>query len=1076
MKKIVSVLLCLVIFLSCLGAVCAQTPRKEAENKTYIVVLDAPALYSENRVSFYSTSDADYRRALLELQEEIKAQIPQAMTFSLRRAEPIEKSYSYTDILNGFTINCDSATAEYIKTIDGVSGVYEDKIIEGAKPAEIENGEAVAYENATTTDATSISQANSGNMINTQSAYDKGFDGTGRAIAIIDSAINPNHIYYAISDESTVKYTKDEIDTIIKNNTLNVSATADTAYKNEKIPYAYNYATNSSVVTASNLHGAHVSGIAAGNSVTVADGIIKGVAPEAQILFFGVFGEDGGALTTDIIAALEDAVKFDVDAINLSLGTANASEYSGIGPYNEAVKNARNAGTTVVFSAGNSDRLSYNADFIDYSTADNRNYLYSSMVGSVQSEYSYMTYLEDENGEKYPCIPKGSVSSTAMTDVVDCGNGTEAEIASLNLSGKVALITMPDVMLSETIKTYGTRAMDAGASAVVISYYSDDISDGSLGYAYPLFMVSKWTGEKIKSAQSLKYVNERAVLPRVTSPRENMFSSYGYGDNLDISVDFSAPGGNIYSSYGGTTGFSTLSGTSMAAPQITGATSLMYQYVESAFPTYTGANKVMLVKNLLASTADTVYDDAGTISSVRKLGAGIINLDKAMETTIILKGKNSKETKINLGADLSSNFSITFTAENLSNSPVTFNDVSVELSTDDYAYSASKGYYFDGLMKLTAQITGAASVTVPANDSCDITVNVSLTDSEIKYLNTAMTNGFFIDGKVTLKTSDTNCDVGIPFSGFYGDWSRQPITTESRFMDYFSLIAYSDYGFTPPMMIVKENNTIVLPVSKNPDESVKDIPVAAFNNTLRNAVMTVKFDGVTVLSDAFINKTLDNGYYLGDKIVGDLSSASKITVELRLPYDTEGKNKEIYTINTVNDATLPIVSDIYVNAKNDGKDYSYITVSDNYGISAISAYAFGEEEYPFIYDVYIGKKSGTAEIEVSGFDEIYYYVYDSAFNAIILEPDINIDVKSGTAYFKNATHKSLSGVCLMAVYDENDKMEELINLGDGALTISPYSEKTFNVSQYEGQTYKLFFWEDIDKTLTPICESYSTNQ
>lgn len=1063
MKKILSLILSVILIIS---STITTFAREQEEKKTYIVVLEAPSVYSPDRIMFYGADDNAYRETLLELQAEVKSQINGGVAlFSLKNRE---RTYTYTDVLNGFTVNVDAATAEKIKKIDGVKGVYENKVMNVVSPAVTEEGETEQVIEQKEEKSDSVSKANTGNMMNTKSAYDKGYNGEGRAIAIIDSAITPDHVYYALSDESTAKYEQNDIDSILKNNNMNVSATAKDAYKNAKIPFAYNYPSDSGVVTGSNLHGVHVAGVAAGNSVSVSDGKISGIAPQAQILFFGLYQPSGEIETDDMIAALEDAVKFDVDAINLSIGSDFASEHMGVGPYNDAVKACRNAGKTVVFAAGNSGRLSYNTLMSDYGTSDNRNYLYSSKVGSLQSEYAYMNYLTDDMGNKYPCVVKGLTSALSALSVADCGNGSEEEIKAANVSGKIAVIRLPDAAVCGNIPTYAARAMNAGAKAVVIGYYAHDLTDGTLGYQYPLFFVSQSDIENIKQAETLEFTASRDVLQRTDAPRENLYSSYGYADNLDIAVDFSAPGGNIYSSYGGKNGFASLSGTSMAAPQITGATCLMYQYVEEKFPDVTGVNKVMLVKNLLASTAETVYDDMGTLVSPRKVGSGLIKLDKAMETKIILKGKNSEETKINLGADIKKTFDVTFTAYNLSASDITFNSMEVELSCDDYKKYTNSSYYCCGLKNLDTSYTQVTPVTVPANSEVDICVTVTLSDEDIEYLSTAMTNGFFVDGKVTL-SGDDNCDVGIPFTGFYGDWCRLAIMNESRFLDSFKLEGISDDGFFPPAQILKENNQIVLPMSDTPDESVSDIPVAVYANTLRNAFMTIKCDGKIVLEDAFLNKQYDFGYYLGEMLVKDLSSASSIDIELRLPYDTEGKNKQTYSIKVIKDNNTPIISDVYVSNKTDA-DYAYLMVSDDYGVGAVTAMGAYDDGW-HISDVYLSDSTATVEFDITDLTDLHYYVYDCAFNMTELTPHIGIDVKDNIATYTNNTHKSLSGVCMIAVY-EGKRMTEFKRLSENAVEIEAYATKEFDLSGYEGKSYKLFYWKDLTN-IVPICDEYN---
>src|SRR5699024_11478445 len=63
-------------------------------------------------------------------------------------------------------------------------------------------------------------------------------------------------------------------------------------------------------------HGTHVSGIIAAN------GELKGVAPNANLYAYRALGSGGQGTSIQVIAALEQAVKDDVDIINLSLGNS----------------------------------------------------------------------------------------------------------------------------------------------------------------------------------------------------------------------------------------------------------------------------------------------------------------------------------------------------------------------------------------------------------------------------------------------------------------------------------------------------------------------------------------------------------------------------------------------------------------------------------------------------------------------------------------------------------------------------------------------------------------------------------
>ncbi|MCP4249147.1 MAG: S8 family serine peptidase, partial [bacterium] len=96
----------------------------------------------------------------------------------------------------------------------------------------------------------------------------------------------------------------------------------------------------------------HVAGIAA------ADGVVTGVAPNAQILAYKVLDATGSGYSSAVIAALETAVDPDgdpatddgADVANLSLGAPGDPD----DPLSQAVDTAVDAGMVVVVAAGNS--------------------------------------------------------------------------------------------------------------------------------------------------------------------------------------------------------------------------------------------------------------------------------------------------------------------------------------------------------------------------------------------------------------------------------------------------------------------------------------------------------------------------------------------------------------------------------------------------------------------------------------------------------------------------------------------------------------------------------------------------
>ncbi|MFZ4620228.1 MAG: S8 family serine peptidase [Bacteroidota bacterium] len=94
-----------------------------------------------------------------------------------------------------------------------------------------------------------------------------------------------------------------------------------------------------------NGHGSHVAGIISGRSST-----ITGIAKDAELYIYKALDQNGNGSSSNVIAAIERAVKDSVKVLNLSLGTPSGSSDD---PLSIAVNNAVQAGVVVVVAAGN---------------------------------------------------------------------------------------------------------------------------------------------------------------------------------------------------------------------------------------------------------------------------------------------------------------------------------------------------------------------------------------------------------------------------------------------------------------------------------------------------------------------------------------------------------------------------------------------------------------------------------------------------------------------------------------------------------------------------------------------------
>jgi subtilisin family serine protease len=156
-----------------------------------------------------------------------------------------------------------------------------------------------------------VSLADSVPQVGAPSAWDRGLDGAGVTVAVLDTGIDAGHPDLA-----------------------------------GKVVGEQNF-TDSDTATDRHGHGTHVAGIAAGTGAE-----FTGVAPGAALLNAKVVGDDGSGLESGIIAGMEWAVAQGAGVVNLSLG-GPASD--GTDPLSQAV-DALTAAHDVLFAvaAGNS--------------------------------------------------------------------------------------------------------------------------------------------------------------------------------------------------------------------------------------------------------------------------------------------------------------------------------------------------------------------------------------------------------------------------------------------------------------------------------------------------------------------------------------------------------------------------------------------------------------------------------------------------------------------------------------------------------------------------------------------------
>ena len=724
-----------------------------------IVLEQAPTLEAGYSMQGIAANAAamDYREGLRRAQSSLQAAIErQALD-----GQAMDVVWNLTLAGNLISANVPRASVDRIAAMDGVKSV----VVETQYSPDVVSigGEY------------SPQMAVSGQMTGANAAWLEGYTGAGTRIAVIDTGLDTDHqsfdpaaFDYALAedaekaDRTVESYGLLDAGEIAEKLTqLNAyrrdgSLQADALYINTKAPFGYNYIDGGTDVThdrdSQGEHGSHVAGIAAANRYVARDGgfadaletvHVAGNAPDAQILVMKVFGQNGGAFDSDIMAAMEDAIVLGADAVNLSLGSSTAgSAKSPEDEYQRIMENLVECGTVSATSAGNSGHWGENATYgalyadggVNFDTAGSPgSYTNSFTVASVDNDglisasmqvgdrsFGYTEKTANSVGTPYSNQP------LATLDTTEDGSGTEYEFIwidgvgqgsdfdGMDLTGKIVFCARGEIYYSEKANAAASRK---AAATVVYNTEPGLVNMDMTGYNYPApaVFISQEDAKAVKdqaTAQTTEdgktyYTGSVTVRGKVTGNYAgsayqvmSSFSSWGVPGDLSLKPEISAPGGNIYSVNGGvaaTDQYELMSGTSMASPQVAGMVALVQQYLREQGIEVAGMTSRALTQSLLMSTATALRDRAsGNYYPLLQQGAGLANVSAALRTPtfVTVDGQNDGKVKVELGEDpnRTGTYVFRFQLHNLTDTECAYqlsSDVftqATETGVDDFSY------------------------------------------------------------------------------------------------------------------------------------------------------------------------------------------------------------------------------------------------------------------------------------------------------------------------------------------------------------------------------------------------------
>ena len=827
----------------------------EEEIRVIVQLKESPAIKIEKNQ--YTSSVKKKEDKLKKSQENIINEVEKITGTKVKR------TFGY--LVNGFSINTKRKNINKIRAIEGVKSVSEVRV----SYPDMEFAKKI-------TDIESVWN-------------DLGYKGEGMVVSIIDTGIDYTHKDLKVTDESKAKLNKKDVGDLSYGK-----------YFTSKIPYGYNYADdNENIIDDGNQHGMHVAGIVAANGSEEECSTleaVRGVAPEAQLLAMKVFSNNtniAGAYDDDIIKAIEDSVKLGADVINMSLGS-DSGFTNPDDPQQVAIKNATDAGTICVISAGNSQTctttsgwnqpenilgLKDTATIGAPSTAE-----YSLSVASMENTTLTEKNLkfETEKGEKGEC-PFSLVSGSDLSalkeyhSIVDCGLGTVDEFTGKDVAGKIALIKRGNITFNEKY----VNAVANNAAAVIIYNHEaggDELISMAIdsGITVPVFSVGCTSGKTLiektnNGADKIKF-DGTSISTAENSDEYDMsqYSSWGATPSLEFKPEITAPGGDIYS-LANENSYQTMSGTSMSSPFVAGSEALIIQGIKEKNWNVKEKDLVLLAKNSAMNTATELidkYDKGGKIPySPRRQGAGLINPKNAIDNNVIVTGEDGKASLALKEVGNSTKFSLTL--KNYGDKDVTYN------LSEEKVYSEitdNSGNVHEIILDDSAIVFDKECVTVKANSTTTVTGTLKISKDTDK--------DNFVEGYIHFTSNDKDVpSLSVPFMGFYGDWSYESIVDAPNYTDTTDSLlgstglgeitsqGFSYYGTTilDGYMYIDKEKTSFSPNSDNFKDTVTPY-LYALRNSKERKVQVVDKDGNVIRDlskDPYVRKNTIEDYISG---------------------------------------------------------------------------------------------------------------------------------------------------------------------------------------------------------------------
>ncbi|GAB3063026.1 S8 family serine peptidase [Intrasporangium mesophilum] len=401
-----------------------------------------------------------------------------------------------------------------------------------------------------------------------------------------------------------------------------------------------------------NGHGTHTSSTSGGNHAVPVTGAagglapngISGIAPRARISMYKALwstesGDTAGGTTSDLVAAIDQAVADGVDVINYSI---SGSQTNFADPVEISFLFAANAGVFVATSAGNSgpttSTVAHPSPWVTTVAAGthNRDGIGSVTLGNGVTYNGASVAAQEVNAPLIDATAAGKDGAPAdhvalcYSSADDGGNALDPA----KVKGKIVLCDRG--VTGRTNKSLAVQ--EAGGVGMILVNTSTNSINADL-HAVPTVHLQDTDRAAVKAyaatTGATATIHKGVLTTTAPAPFTASFSSRGplrAGGGDVLKPDVIAPGQDILAAVSPSTAhgenFNLLSGTSMSSPHVAGVAALLKDLHPGWSP--------MAIKSALMTSAYDVLDGPGTNPTVTfRQGAGHIKPNSAADPGLV---------------------------------------------------------------------------------------------------------------------------------------------------------------------------------------------------------------------------------------------------------------------------------------------------------------------------------------------------------------------------------------------------------------------------------------------------------